>query len=215
MFKAAVIFQLLAQLAYCYAPSTVDCPSGSLLREATNISSSEASWLTKRDAITQANLVDFLANRAKLNESEYSSFLNDSDNMKLSMAFSGGGFRAMLTGAGQLAALDSRTNGANESGLGGLLDSATYISGLSGGSWLVGSLAMNNWTSVQSIIDNDVSLWELDNVLYNMGSSYAIYSYFLQWMSDIKTKKQAGFPVTFLDIWGRIISDALFPASED
>ncbi|KAJ4136632.1 Lysophospholipase 1 [Fusarium falciforme] len=55
---------------------------------------------------------------------------------KIAVACSGGGYRAMLSGAGMLAAMDNRTDGANEHGLGGLLQGATYLAGLSGGNWL-------------------------------------------------------------------------------
>ena len=59
-----------------------------------------------------------------------------------------------MNGAGALAAFDNRTAGATGTGqLGGVLQAATYLSGLSGGSWLVGSLFVQNFTTVQSIVD--------------------------------------------------------------
>jgi lysophospholipase len=85
----------------------------------------------------------------------------------IGIAFSGGGYRAMLNGAGALAAFDNRTpnatNGASQ--LGGLLQASTYIAGLSGGGWLVGSIYMNNFTSVQNIIDHNEpgDVWQLGN----------------------------------------------------
>jgi len=58
-----------------------------------------------------------------------------------------------MNGAGALAAFDNRTTGSTEPGqLGGILQASTYISGLSGGSWLVGSLYTQNFTSVESIV---------------------------------------------------------------
>lgn len=82
------------------------------------------------------------------------------DNAKLlpniRFAFSGGGYRALLNGAGALAAFDSRTYGSDAAGhLSGLLQSSTYITGLSGGSWLVGSIFMNDFASVEVIMDNN------------------------------------------------------------
>lgn len=83
----------------------------------------------------------------------------------VAIAFSGGGYRAMTNGAGALAAMDSRTtNSSNAGGIGGLLQASTYIAGLSGGGWLVGSIYTNNYTSVQTIMgegDNG-TLWQLD-----------------------------------------------------
>ena len=85
----------------------------------------------------------------------------------IGIAFSGGGYRAMLNGAGALAAFDSRTANSTDgaSQLGGLLQSSTYIAGLSGGGWLVGSIYMNNFTSVQNIIgqNEDGDVWQLGN----------------------------------------------------
>lgn len=79
---------------------------------------------------------------------------------------SGGGYRAMLSGAGALAAWDIRSDGSQKEGnLGGLLQSATYLSGLSGGGWLVGSLMMNNWTSVQESV-NYPGIWQLQNSIF-------------------------------------------------
>jgi lysophospholipase len=58
----------------------------------------------------------------------------------------------MLNGAGALAAWDSRTTNSTQKGhLGGLLQSATYLSALSGGGWLVGSMFLNNFSSVEAL----------------------------------------------------------------
>lgn len=79
----------------------------------------------------------------------------------IGLAVSGGGYRALQNGAGAIAAWDSRSTDANSTGkLGGLLQSATYISGLSGGGWLVGSIYTNNFSSVQGIID--AGAWQFD-----------------------------------------------------
>jgi len=56
----------------------------------------------------------------------------------------------------------TQQNSTNQGQLGGLLQATTYLTGLSGGSWLVGSLYVNNFTSVQDII-NAGSLWQFDN----------------------------------------------------
>jgi lysophospholipase len=69
----------------------------------------------------------------------------------------------MLNGAGAIAAWDSRSPGSNDTGnLGGLLQSATYLSGLSGGGWLVGSIFTNNFTTVQGAL-NSGTIWQTQN----------------------------------------------------
>lgn len=84
----------------------------------------------------------------------------------IGIAISGGGYRALISGAGAVAAMDGRSNGSEENGnLGGLLQSATYISGLSGGDWLVGSLYVNNFTSVQDLVDAPI-IWEFGNSIF-------------------------------------------------
>ena len=66
---------------------------------------------------------------------------NISNIPNIGIAVSGGGYRALSNGAGAIKAFDSRTPGTTKVGqLGGLLQSATYISGLSGGGWLLGSI---------------------------------------------------------------------------
>lgn len=64
----------------------------------------------------------------------------------LALGISGGGYRAFLNGAGMLSALDDRTlNSTQEGHLGGLLQGATYIAGISGGSWTLMSLILSDF----------------------------------------------------------------------
>lgn len=51
---------------------------------------------------------------------------------RIGLAFSGGGYRAAQFGAGVLSALDARNDSARAAGTGGLLQVASYLSGLSG-----------------------------------------------------------------------------------
>lgn len=50
----------------------------------------------------------------------------------VAIAFSGGGFRAAQYGAGVISGIDSRNDSAKAAGTGGLLQVASYLSGLSG-----------------------------------------------------------------------------------
>ena len=123
-------------------------------------------WLEGRDQVSKENLIEFL-NHANMTDFDAESYLNGLDrSIKIGIAFSGGGYRAMLNGAGQMAALDNRTRGAWEHGLGGLLQASTYLVGLSGGNWLVGSIVMNNWTSVQDILDKN-EIWDISHSIMN------------------------------------------------
>lgn len=73
-----------------------------------------------------------------------------------------------MNGAGAIAAFDNRSADSLGKGqLGGVLQTATYLSGLSGGSWLVGSLYMQNFSTVESIVFASDSflgkLWQFED----------------------------------------------------
>jgi lysophospholipase len=113
-----------------------------------------------------------LLNRANISGLDIDRYLdqassgNGSDVPRIGIAVSGGGYRAMLNGAGAIAAFDNRTANATGQGqLGGLLQSATYLSGLSGGSWLVGSLYVQNFSTVEFIIAGG-KLWQFDDSIF-------------------------------------------------
>jgi lysophospholipase len=138
----------------------------------------------------------------------------------IGIAASGGGYRAMLNGAGALAAFDSRTDNANTTGhLGGLLQSATYLAGLSGGSWLVGSLYGNNNTAVQDIMNGrDNQLWDLTNSILKGpdGSSIQLLdtANYYRHLYDQVQGKSAVFNTTLTDYWGRALSYQLINAAD-
>lgn len=67
----------------------------------------------------------------------------------IGIAISGGGYRSFLNGAGALAAFDDRTmNSTNPGHLGGVLQSTSYISAISGGSWLLMSMILGDYEPV-------------------------------------------------------------------
>ncbi|KAI5965456.1 plb1 [Candida theae] len=199
-----------------YAPYNTTCPSGSLTREANDLSDLEKNYIKQRQEITNKNLINFLKNKSNLTDFDPESFINNNaqeHNITIGLAFSGGGYRAMLCGAGQLLATDDRFEDANEHGVGGLLQSATYLTGLSGGNWLVGSLVMNNWLSVAEIVNGSSSIWQLEDSILNPSGiridKTIAYYYGLQ--EAVDAKDSAGFDTTITDIWGRALSYQFFP----
>ncbi|CCK70358.1 lysophospholipase family protein KNAG_0E00900 [Huiozyma naganishii CBS 8797] len=207
-----------------YVPGNVTCDDDiNLIRNASHtLSQDEREWLSVRNNVTRPALLEFLQ-RSTANFSDDSllgQLFNSSSGRnvpKIGIACSGGGYRAMLSGAGMLAAMDNRTRGANENGLGGLLQSATYLAGLSGGNWLTGTLAWNNWTSVQTIVDNftvDDSIWDIDHSIINPGG-INIFKSGSRWdhISDaVNAKQDAGFNISLADVWGRALSYNFFPS---
>jgi len=142
-----------------YAPTSTPCPSPlPTIRPADGLSPQESEWLHVRENNTFKALIDII-DRAQIPGITAQDYLNSIINSggklpRLGIAVSGGGYRALMNGAGALSAFDGRTEGAEGTGqLGGVLQAATYLSGLSGGSWLVGSLYIQDFTTVDSIVD--------------------------------------------------------------
>lgn len=127
----------------------------------------------------------------------------------IGIAVSGGGYRAMLNGAGAIKAFDNRTTNATASGhLGGLLQSATYLSGLSGGSWLVGSIYMNNFTTIGALQgDPSDTVWELQETVFEGPAKSSAFSfvstaeYFVDLNDQVDSKESAGYPTSITDYW--------------
>ncbi|KAF6041730.1 Lysophospholipase catalytic domain family protein [Candida parapsilosis] len=202
-----------------YAPGKVKCPSSDILRVANSISDEEDEWLQGRDKVTNKKIVEFLkyANMTDIDPEDYGK-LNRS--IHIGLAFSGGGYRAMLNGAGQLSALDERTkgpDGGKAKGLNGLLQASTYIAGLSGGSWLVGSVAFNNFTSIQDIVDHKTDIWNLKHSIVNYSGINVVktYRYYKGISDDIDDKENAGFELSLTDTWGRALSHQFLSTTDD
>ncbi|KAG9650594.1 lysophospholipase Plb2, partial [Aureobasidium melanogenum] len=143
----------------------------------------------------------------------------------IAIAGSGGGYRAMMNYAGAVAAFDNRTTNSTGAGqLGGLLQASTYLAGLSGGSWLVGSLFMNNFTTVESILSKDTSAsnsggtWQFEQTIFEgpaeSGLSILNTAEYLHDLYDtVQDKKDAGYETSITDYWGRALSYQLINAS--
>lgn len=186
-----------------YAPSNVTCPSTPLVRNATTLSTDETAWIESRKNVTEPALLEFLS---RTNLTDYQALFDGGHVPNLGLAFSGGGFRAMLDGAGKLNAFDWRNAEANGTGqVGGLFQAANYIAGLSGGSWLVGGLAMNGNPKV---FDMWHDIWNLEEGILNPGglNVFETASYYDTLLDQVEDKEDAGFNTTITDLWGRALS---------
>jgi lysophospholipase len=187
-----------------YAPAFVSCPQTSLLRsagtpQASNqaLSSGESSYVSSRTSQALPNAWrSYLGGNATNTGYNLDVLLRSPPRMGI--AVSGGGYRAALFGAGVISALDSRNASAVAAGTGGVLQSATYISGLSGGSWAVSSFAIHDWPTSQSLVLGDSGwLTDLDIVL-PAGLTGVIDDggYLDHVKSDVQAKRNAGFVVS-------------------
>jgi lysophospholipase len=138
----------------------------------------------------------------------------------LGIAVSGGSYRAALFGAGVLSALDGRNKtAAQQTGTGGLLQAASYLAGISGGSWLVTSLAQANFPTIADLTFPPASQvnsglgnaafggWLAEVDLINPGpAANNTQAYIEAILTEIAPKFAAGFPITITDVWSKAIS---------
>merc|ERR1712000_463125 len=83
---------------------------------------------------------------------------------------------------------------------------------VSGGGWLVGSLFMNNFTTVGALqADTSGSVWEFGNSVLKGPDTGGLQifdtaEYYANLASDVNGKDDAGFDVSLTDVWGRALS---------
>ncbi|KAI9754385.1 MAG: Lysophospholipase 1 [Chaenotheca gracillima] len=223
---AAVMRRAYAVAPNGYIPAEVACPSDRpTIRTAASLSPNETSWLESRRNKTVEPMSQFLS-RMNISGFDAAGYIDKNRNNasalpNVALAFSGGGYRALLNGAGALSAFDSRSpNSTNAGQLGGLLQASTYVAGLSGGSWLVGSIFINNFSSVSALqTDNTGSVWEFGNSIFEgpKKSGISIFntaSYFGDIRDVVEGKSKAGYNTTVTDYWGRALSYQLVNATE-
>ncbi|KAI1772671.1 lysophospholipase catalytic domain-containing protein [Hypoxylon cercidicola] len=210
-----------------YAPATVDCPSDRpTLRAGGALSQSEQDWLRTRRAKTVDPMIAFLRN-CNLTDFDAAAYVtSNSQNFSvvpnIGIAVSGGGYRALMNGAGFIAAADSRVPGSTDAGgIGGLLQSSTYLAGLSGGGWLVGSIFANNFSTVVQLRDGyqDSALWQFSNSIFEGPKRRGISVVnTVEYWDDIKDqvdeKRDAGYDASITDYWGRALSVQLINATD-
>lgn len=133
---------------------------------------------------------------------------NSTNIPNIGIAVSGGGYRAMLNSAGAAKAFDSRTENSTSPGhLGGLLQSSTYFSGLSGGGWLLGSIFINNFTSISDLQTyKDGAVWQLGNSILEGPDTggiqlFSSVGYWDDINDEVSAKSDAGFPTSITDYW--------------
>ncbi|KAJ7742584.1 lysophospholipase [Mycena metata] len=122
---------------------------------------------------------------------------------------SGGGYRAAIFGAGVLNALDGRNSSSVKKGTGGLLQSATHLAGLSGGSWLVTSLAQANLPTIQHLVLGDghhLGGWLPESNLWSPSADPAEQAVFAQEILQELAIKAEHFPLSVGDTWGRALA---------
>ncbi|KAL8714579.1 MAG: hypothetical protein Q9220_001527 [cf. Caloplaca sp. 1 TL-2023] len=222
----ALIARALPNAPDGYTPTELDCHSNRpVARSAADLSQSESSWLNTRRNKT-LDPMQTLLQRINIPNFDAPSYIkrnaqNQSALPNIGIAVSGGGYRALLNGAGAIAAFDAREANSTSAGhLGGLLQSATYLGGLSGGGWLVGSMFMNNFSTVSDLLnDPSRTVWQFQNSIFKGPDSGKIQlldtaDYFKTIEDEVSAKGDAGFNRSVTDYWGRALSFQLINATD-
>lgn len=125
-------------------------------------------------------------------------------------SISGGGWASAFTGIGGMRALDNRLDVANTQKTGGLLQCLTYTAGLSGGSWPIMSIALNNFPTVDELVQS----WHVDINRENatIDTKYAASPTTL--FKDLAAKAKAGFNVSIADYLGRALAHEFIPGAD-
>lgn len=90
--------------------------------------------------------------------------------------------------------------------LSGWLDAASYIVGLSGGSWAVGTFAANGGELPSKLAEN---VWNLEQSFIAPEDNNT--AYYDKLFSETAAKQQAGFPVQLTDVYGLALGEHTLP----
>ncbi|KAH9832909.1 lysophospholipase [Rhodofomes roseus] len=220
-----------AAAAAAYAPQLAPCPAGfSLVREAGTEAQSQTLSQGEREYISAKQYTvlpdawkSYLSSvEGSASGSSLPAYVSEilggnygwTAYPRLGIAASGGGYRAATFGAGVLNALDGRNVSAVAAGTGGLLQAATYLTGLSGGSWLVTSLAQADFPTIPDLVFGPATAnstgfggW---NAVYSLlepsNDPIVNAAYVLDVIGEVGDKNAEGFPVTISDVWARALS---------
>ena len=194
----------------------MECPKiHQWLRPAKGLSSKEASWVKGRKGVVSEALASYLE-RLELqdfNVAKYVSAIKSNDFAHvptIGFVISGGGWASAFTGTGALRALDSRLDASNDQKTGGLLQSTSYISGASGGSWPIMSLAEYDFPAIDELVKNwypNISVLELQDDTKHTESAETIFK------KDLAAKAKAGFDISWADFFGRAVGYQFVPGT--
>lgn len=204
---AAAVAVVAQNLSESYAPVYVECPNDVIFNRPASegLNPDEETWFYNRKKVVAGALSNYLSN-AKLKDFDidrYVSALNHTNYEAvpaIGVAISGGGYASAIDGAGVLRALDGREKASNEAGTGGLLQAMSFLSGQSGGSWLVSTFTANSYPRTDDLLE----YWQpqIDRFTAKTNGTHAatIESIVL----DIAAKAKAGFNVSVADLLGRL-----------
>ncbi|OAV93288.1 hypothetical protein PTTG_09545 [Puccinia triticina 1-1 BBBD Race 1] len=138
---------------------------------------------------------------------------NEAELPRLSIAVGGGAYRGAIFAAGILNTLDGRNVSSVGTGIGGLLQTADYITGLSGSAWLVVSWAESELAPFYDLVlggtgsSSRRSGWFTQYGLFDHLKKFLLGTkYWSKILDQVIEKGLAGFPISLVDLWGRVLS---------
>ncbi|CDZ98760.1 phospholipase b [Phaffia rhodozyma] len=194
-----------------YAPYNVACGSNvTFIREATGISDVESEHIQTR--LQPDRFLNYLAS-INITASDLNLNLTTSSNTSASpnvaLAYSGGGYRAMINGAGGLWGTDSRHTEAVDAGTGQIGQVASYMAGLSGGSWMLTSYYANSNNTPPYLAQY---VWNISsNLVLPTDGFFDTIEFYTDITEQAYDKKDAGYDIQITDVWALALSDHLFP----
>ncbi|OAV98211.1 hypothetical protein PTTG_25705 [Puccinia triticina 1-1 BBBD Race 1] len=193
-----------------YAPVVDRCPTDFFTRRPDQaeapLGKAESDYVNTRAAQSIPLWEEYLG-RVGLKDFDVKSFLSKAQSSggragetlpNLAFSLSGGGARALCVAASILEAFDIRNDKAKEDKVGGILQLANYVAGVSGSSWLLGSWATSNFPRVSTLnwrLDEENDLWD-----------WNVAKHFLKVYKIVKKKTQAGFPTSVVDAWAILLN---------
>jgi lysophospholipase len=200
MFLNIVVGFVSLVSALSYAPKNVTCPANLIRYGDNGLSPLESQYISQRRTKATRNLQSWLE-RVNLDNFNVSAFLANQSNVPtMAIAFSGGGYRAMLNGAGVFQGisllllvvlsigLDGRISG--NGNMAGFLQANSYIAGLSGGSWLIGAIAVHDFATIDTMRNN---FWHLSDNLVAPSGFISLVSFYDDIYSQVQQKASAGY----------------------
>ncbi len=198
---SSVIQRLKAKLLAQFKPKDAHSHQVAIVRHGRELAPEEAIFVNDRK--TRACM--FLqAELSKRYGKEYSS-LSEQEVPTIGICFSGGGYRAMFATIGYLQGLNQI----------GLLDTATYVSSLSGSSWALAPWILSNQQSIDQFAEQFIPKVTVDDrdgeIKEALRKTFASNSKrdLLRFMKIIITKKLYGQSVALVDYFGFTVSNPL------
>lgn len=206
-----LVHQIVAAQICSYKPVKSNCTESPLLDiNETSICDAERNWLTARDTVTQPAWTSWLTQQCQNDLISNSSWCHSDANTlalpRVAFVVSGGGVRSILNGGGVLSRFESQNYSV------GLIDVASYFTGVSGGAWLIGAMFGKSGHTLPSMKDIVASCQIQRGMFQPTSTLLSSTRSFFKFIDQVDEKEDAGLLESFIDVYGRVLSTHLTDA---